>query len=261
MTLRPGYRIVVAPSFHLRINRDGRMLLGSGTEREGTGFFPIPDWRQVDDREWDLLVSGPSHPQDFSGCLSLFQLPRHHLARWEQLLEQAEQSGAAHLNGFDDFITDVAAFLAFKDLSVPEGAVFDLRVSAPGQRSVPWSGEMAGLAFNLSAETPYPLEEMTHRAGLWGGLNLGNEATSLLLINLPPRELMSELDRGSSECSSPRTFGELAERFFTLRPDYPAVLLRIQPGEGVRLPVDGLLVDWCTLHKHEPDVVLLVRVR
>jgi hypothetical protein len=259
MTLRPGCRIVVAPSFHLPIDWAGRILLGAGTEREGDGFFPRPDWRPPDDRERDWLMPDPSLPQDLSDCLALFQVPRHLLAAWERLLQQAEQTGVARLDGFDAFVADLAAFLAFKDLPVPEGAVFDLLVSAPGLRSVPRTGRPAGLAFNLPAETPYPLQEARQRVGLWGGLNLGGEAASLLFINLPPRDLLAELGRSRPDSLSPRTLAELAERFFTLRPDYAPVRLCVQPGEGIRLPAGGLLVDWCTLDKHEPDVVLMVR--
>jgi hypothetical protein len=259
MTLRPGCRVIVAPSFHLPIDWDGRILLGAGTEREGDGFLPRPDWRPPDDRERDLLVPDPLLPQDLSRCLCLFQVPRHLQAAWGRLLEQAEQTGVAHLDGFDTFVADIAAFLAFKGLPVPDGAVFDLLVSTPGLLSVPWAGERAGLAFNLPAETPYPPAQATHRTGLWGGLNLGDEATSLLFINLPARDLFAELGCGSPDSPPARTLAELAERFFTLRPDYAPVRLRILPGEGFRLPGGGLLVDRCTLDKHEPDVVLMVR--
>src|SRR6516165_7737357 len=122
MTLRPGCRVIVAPSFH-------------------------------------LPVSGPAPGQSLPDCLSLFQVPRHLLAAWGRLLERAERTGAARLDGFDGFVADIAAFLAFKDLPVPEGAVFDLRVSAPGLRSVPRAGAPAGLAFSLPPETPFPPQQ------------------------------------------------------------------------------------------------------
>lgn len=259
MTLRPGCRVAAAPAFHLPIDRAGRLLLGTGTEREGQAFFPKPDWRPPDDREWSLLVSDPPPPQNLADYLCLCQLPRHLLAAWERLLEQAGQTETARLDGFDHFVADVAAFLAFKGLPVPEGAVFDLLVSAPGQRSVAWAGGQLGLAFNLPDDSSSTSVSATHRAGLWGGFNLGDEATSLLFINLPPRALLAEIGCGPWDRASSRTLAELAEQFFTLRPDYPPVLLRIQPGEGFRLPADGLLVAGCTLHKNDPDLVLLVR--
>jgi hypothetical protein len=193
MTPRPGCRIVVAPSFHLPIDRAERILLG-------------PDGRAPDDREWDLLIADSALVRDLADCLCLFQLPRHLLASWGRLLEQAERTGAERLDGFDTFVADVADFLAFKDLPVPAGAVFELLVNAPGLCSIPQVGR---------------------QPGLWGGINLGDEAASLLLNNLTP--------------------------------DYPLVRLRIQPGEGFRLPAGGLLVDWSTLDKQEPDVLLLIR--
>jgi hypothetical protein len=59
---------------------------------------------------------------------------------------------------------------------------------------------------------------------LWGVVNLGEETTSLVFANLH---------------SSP-------------------MRLRLEPGEGLRFPAGGLLVDGCTLDKREPDVLLLV---
>ena len=49
------------------------------------------------------------------------------------------------------------------------------------------------------------------------------------------------------------TLEELAEGFLTRCPDYPPVRLRVEPGEGFRLPAGGVLVDGCTLDQNEPD--------
>jgi len=221
-----------------------RILLMSGIEPKGTGFFAGGDERPADDSERNLLVADSSLAQDLVDCVCLFSLPRHLLTSWGRLLEQAEQTGSVDRDGFNAFVADVARFLAFKDLPAPEGALFDLLVSAPGLRSVPWAGGPIGLACHSS---------------FWGGINLGDEATALLLVNLPPEGLLAEVRRRRSEPFSPDTFGELAERFLSLCPDYSPVQLRIEPGEGFRLPAGGLIVDRCTLGKTEPDVLLRVQ--
>jgi len=251
MTLRLGCRLVVAPSFQLPIDWARRVQLGGGIERQGEVFVARIDWRQPDPGERDLLLADPLMPQDFAESVCLFALPRHLLAAWERLIESAGQTGTLPLDGFDTFVADVGSFLAFKELAVPNGAIFDLIVSAPGQRSVPWVGEPAGLGFNLA-----PKGRMS---GLWGGVNLGDEATSLVLVNLSADELLAEVQRRRPEPFAPRTLAELAERFLSLCSDYSPVRLVIEPGEGFRLPASGLIVDGCTLDKKEPDVLLLVR--
>jgi hypothetical protein len=137
-------------------------------------------------------------------------------------MQEAEQTW---LEGLDTFTASVANLLAFKDIPVPGGAVFDVLVSRPGQQAVGLDGQSPGMTFNP--------------AMLWGVINLGDESTSLVFLNLPAHEIQTELrERGS---------------------EYPPVRLRVDPGEGVRFPVDGLLVAGCTLDKHEADLLLLIR--
>ncbi len=201
MTLQPGVALVVAPSFHLPIDWRDRIQLGAGVDRGERGFLPRSPWRSPDDRELALLV--PGGEPHLADCLCLFRLPQHLQTAWQHLLERAEE---AALPGFDDFAAAVADFLAFKELPVPEGAVFDVVVSQPGLRSPHWS-------------TP----------SLWGALNLGETATSLVFLNRS----------GAAEDESP-------------------VQLRIEPGEGVRLPA-GFVGHSCALDEQEPDVWLLIR--
>jgi hypothetical protein len=217
VTLRPGFPLVVAPQFHLPIDWSQRLLLGTGLEREGEGFFPQTGWRVPDESELKLLVLDAALPferQALPNCLCLFHLPQHLIAAWCRVLENAEEQGRMPPDRFDAFVAQVVGFLAFKELPVPEGARFDLLLSKPGLPSV--------------------LEDEVARPRLWGGMNLGDEATSLVFINLAPQNP-------------------------ALCPDYPPVRLRIDPGEGFRLPAAGVLMDCCTLDKQEPDVLLLVR--
>src|SRR5262249_37630458 len=69
----------------------------------------------------------------------------------------------------------------------------------------------------------------------WGGVNLGEEPTSLVYINVS-----SPLPR-------------------SLPPDYPAVRLRIDPGEGFRLPSARMAVAGCTLTG--PDMLLRIAMK
>jgi hypothetical protein len=257
VTLRPGCLIVVAPSFQLQVDWRQRILLGSGIESDGDGFFPRPDWRQPDAAELDLLARPPLSPptrESLEKCLCLFQIPQHLYAAWWHLVETAPQprplsperrgENPARVQGFDAFVAKVAEFLAFKELHVPEGALFELLLSAPGLRSIHQNDMPPGL---------------TVSSRLWGGLNLGEESTSLVFINLPPADLLAEMRRHSPDPQSPETASEVGHRFLTMCADYPPVRLRLESGDGFRLPVGGLVVDFSTLDGTEPAVLLLIR--
>jgi hypothetical protein len=93
---------------------------------------------------------------------------------------------------------------------------------------------------------------------LWGGINLGDEETSLVLINLPCRQLDAELHRRFPDQPASAVVGELVGRFLRSCSDYPPVRLILRPGEGYRLPCGGLILDGYAADKQEPDVLLLI---
>jgi hypothetical protein len=263
MNLTQGHPLVVAPFFHQSVDWSGRLLVSGGVEEEQGRFVPRPPWRAPTAAELAALVTdrAPAQRDDLDGCLCLFALPQHLQTTWWNLLEGARLAGATHLEGFDVFVREVASLLAFKELPVPDGASFDLVASQPGQRSIRWSAAGArpeGLAFDLSPRTSWPRCGERRPARLWGGINLGDDAVSVVLVNLAARQMHDLLATGFPELAPAATHGELAERFLTHLPDYPPVRLRIEPGEGYRFPAGGILVDACTLDMEGPAVLLLI---
>jgi hypothetical protein len=259
MNLTPGHPLVVAPFFHLSVDWPGRLLVGDGVEKEDGRFVPRPPWRPPTAAELAALCEAPGGPE-VEHCLCLFALPLHLQSAWWGLVERS-QATAAGLEGFDAFVREVAELLAFKGLAVPDGARFDLVASQPGQRSIRYSAGGArpeGLAFDLSPQTGWPLGQERRPARLWGGINLGDEAVWLVLVNLTAGQINDQLAGGSPGLAPAATVGELAERFLTQVSDYPPVRLRVEPGEGFRLPAGGILVDACTLDLEGPAALLLV---
>src|SRR5262249_44840350 len=157
---------------------------------------------------------------------------RHLRSAGWQLLEQVHETEEQRLAGFDAFVGEVARFLAFKELPVPDGAAFELLVSRPGQRATHRQGQPPGLSFNLDGATPLPVQDEDRRPRLGGIINLGDEPPPLLFLNLPAQGLLAELRHRHSGQVMPATLAELADRFLTLCPDYPPLRLRIDPGEG-----------------------------
>ena len=145
------------------------------------------------------------------------------------------------------------------------GGLFDLVASKPGQRSIRWNARPGtrpeGLTFDLSPQTGWPLSQERRQARLWGGINLGDEAVSVVLVNLAAGQIQDQLAQRCASLPPAATMGELAERFLTYLPDYPPVRLRVEPGEGYRLPVGGILVDACTLDLDGPAALLLISDR
>jgi hypothetical protein len=250
MTLQPGCRFAVAPHFHLRADWPRRLQVGAGVEEAGGSFFPRQSWRPATADELALLVSAADEPaEELENCVCLFPLPGHLREQWWQLLEiAAEALGTGPLPGFDAFVSQVVELLAFKGLPVPDGARCEAVVGGATQPFV-----SAGLRCNLAPWAPCPADE-DRWPRLWGGINLGDEETSVVLINLP----CAGLRRLAPEQPAPASVGELVERFLRYCPDYPPVRLVLGPGEGYRLPRGGLVLDGYRAGKQEPDVLLLI---
>ena len=134
MTLLPGVRFVVAPYFHLDIDWPARLSLGAGVESTAQGPVARSPWRPASAEELAALVPDPTRitREELPGCLCLFVVPAHLRSAFWDLLARAPEPGAVPAEGFGAFAAETARFLAFKQLPVPAGAVFDLVVARPG---------------------------------------------------------------------------------------------------------------------------------
>ena len=150
------------------------------------------------------------------------------------MLDQAREKGEARLEGFDAFVQEVTRFLGFKSLTVPAGATCVVVLKGPGEQP------------NLGSS-----------ASLWAGINLGDEAISIVYVNLTSEMMRSQLVDVPDVPS--RTPGEWAEVFLGRYPDYPPVRLRIEPGEGYLLPSGGLLLDSFSEDVTGPAVSLVIQ--
>jgi hypothetical protein len=265
MTLEPGCRFIVAPHFHMPANWPQRLSVGAGVEETDGCFVPYPSWRPPTTDELAVLVrvsDRPTSSEELEASVCLFQLPGHLQSEWWNLLERAAgMLGRCSLPGFEAFVSQVVEFLAFKGLPVPEGARCDVVVSKPGSQSVPWRPEAhapMGLRCSLAPSILWPRAGELSGHQFWGGINLGDEPISVVLINLSWRQLDAALRCRCPGQPSPETAGELAERFMVSCSDYPLVRLVLGPGEGYRLPRQGLILDVYPESKQEPEVLLLI---
>jgi hypothetical protein len=265
MTLQPGCRFVVAPHFQLLADWPQRLQIGAGVEEVDGSFIPRPSWRRPTTDELAILLrtsAEPMSPEEQDTCACLFQLPRHLQSVWWHLLERAAGVlGDGRLPGFEAFVCQLTEYLAFKGFPVPEGACCDAVVSKPGQPLVhggPDAKRPLGLPGRPAPWAPGAGAEELGCQQLWAVINLGDEHTSVVLVNLPYRHLEMELRRRFPDQPSPAAFGELVAQFLRSCPDYPMVRLILGPAEGCRLPRGGGIWVDPFADEQETNVVLLI---
>jgi hypothetical protein len=226
MNLQPGCRVIVAPHFHLTPDWSRRLSLGSGVE-ESNHY-----WRAPTEGELALLVgAGPSLPTSIERAdfFCLFQLPEHIQSKWWNLLEQTPGIlGDGQLPGFDAFASEIVSFLAFKEIPAPPGSRCSVVLSACEQ--------------DAAYTTRFSCVQDAFISATWGVINLGDETASLVLLNLTIDNLNAELQRRFPEQTQGETREEVVRHFLRSSPDAPLIRLRLQPGEGCRLPRGGVIL-------------------
>lgn len=233
MSIMPGYRLGIAPHFHLPIDWSERLQLSSGLLEEDGRVVPRLPWRCPTEAELRVLIADVV---ELDSCVHLFHLPTHLEAQCEALFEQSMQN-------FGEFANQVAAYLDFKRLSPP--TTMELMMCQPGQSSTNCdvsNGKSTGFRFTSGER----------HARQWGRVNLGVEPASVLLINLTADQLHSQIAPSSA------ILNDLSHRLLDANADYPAVRVQLAPGEGMRFPSTGLLVDGTTLGKEEPECWLVM---
>ena len=166
MTSLPGHRLVIAPNFHIEVDWPNRIQLGTIVKPSAQGLAPSQRWRPATTEELALLVAPESTTAvDLTHSMRLFVLPVHLRTAFWSMLTRSSERASIPPNEFTEFAAKVSSFLDFKGLRLPAGACCDLVVKRPG--SAP------------------PLEE----SSLWGLVNLGEDAISLVYLNAPAANL------------------------------------------------------------------------
>jgi len=254
----PAYRLALAPRFVLARPWPGRLERNGGVELDrGAGrAHPRDDWQPLDDGALAALVAEvpgrdgvlpPTH-------LGLLQLPERLRQAW---WAQAERNGVLPGTGVgcDRVFSEMVAFLRFKRLPLPERASLEVAVSAPGLRStrVGPDGALQGLGFGdrpVTADAPGQLP--------LGLVNLGDEASFVVLLEHPPVTLAARLEAIGDPAAGTLPPRALVERYLAAFPQQPVLRLRLDPGEGLWLSPLGVVHDGWTDGKRDLDVMLRV---
>jgi predicted Zn-dependent protease with MMP-like domain len=131
------------------------------------------------------------------------------------------------------------------------------RITAPGLVTLTQGDDRRQrIGLHLDSWDRMPLRHR-HRSRNRICINLGREARAVLLINLPLMDLFKQLglDDPADILADFRGL-LLGARFMRERPDYPALRLRIDPGEAYVLPTDNLMHDASSEGSACPDITL-----
>ena len=254
MELRRGIPLAVAPRFQNRLAWIDRLQINGGVEVTGECIYPRGDWRPPGDADLALLLADgeAAASSGAAGMLrerarrrdavlpgahaGLLKLPAHLRRQWWVLPDGGEKR-AVDDHPYRAFVESVIEFLRFKLLPLPSRCRVDVVVSRPGQRATEWRAA-AGWPRGLG-ESP---EEMTHArasAPPVAVINLGDEATHFVLLNLAPAAMAAMLGLPWPGDDARAASSELAGRFLATLPTYPLIRVRLEPARACGCPAMG----------------------
>jgi hypothetical protein len=234
-----SYRLAQAPRFASSRSIEERLERNGGTERVGQGFQPREGWVALQPTEVSALSALPPTAMVRPRELSLFQIPLRLRAAW--WAEADRQSDDAPSNRA---LSEIVEFLRFKRLPLPDRVVLQVRVTLPDRVST--RAEAAGSPGGLGFGAPPPI----------ASINLSDEPSWLVLLPLPPLTLAERLDAAGATLADATTPTALTARFLETFPDEPLLRLRLEPGDGLWFPAEGLIHDGWTRGRTEVDVAL-----
>lgn len=255
MPLEDGCRIATAPRFSIEPAWawSERLRINSGVREDDGRFFPNPDWRPATDAELAVLIEGSHRPQHEFPLedLCLFAITEHLRSRFWSLAQGGLGGSAERGDWSLRFARELIEFARFKGLPLSPSCTFDLKISQAGQPSTridaaAGDSRLAGLDLDRLDSGPRPL----------GGINLGDEPTGLVILNLGPARIRERLAASELPEASLATPRDLARQFLGRFPLYPIVRVILRPGEGYWLPDHGLIFDGDTTDLAGIDVRL-----
>ena len=244
MHLESGLRISVLPHFRPTLLTRAELSVNSGCERWQNCFRARPDWRSPNQEELQILTEPVGNAKESqSDRIELLEIPVHLHKQWRATARKLATDPGNRFREYERFVASLASFFRFKKVAVENCSFTVMAAETPHQSAFTRLGMHGGLEIGSPEEGPLL------------AINLGNEPTPLVLLNLPIRRMRELLAaRGFTEESPSRT----PDQFMKLFPDYPLVRLALPARHGVHFCPDALIHHGYSAKKNEPDILLLI---
>ena len=258
--LRPGIPLGLAPRFQSRLAWIDRVQINGGVEVDAGHVLPASRLAPPHDAELELLLADgeaaarrrTSVARTLLPCshVGLLNLPSHLRREWWALADDGDRP-AGDGEPYRAFVDGVIEFLRFKRLPLPRP------VSGRCRRQPPRSTvDAMGCRVRMPRRAGLQPRDRAARAIEPRGriINLGDEPTHLVLLNLAPSAMAAMLGLAGADRSRAPGRPDLLRRFFTTLADVSA---DPRAPRGRRWPVAagrGVVYDVCTLDKREIDV-------
>jgi hypothetical protein len=204
-------------------------------------YVPRPPWRSLTTEESNVLIT-EQPPKNISNSITLLRVPDaimqpfknlwlgRNLTRQEFYEAVDGSSGQEAIKGAADFV---------RTLILKEDEFRIIRIyNQPGLYSTGYRPEIdsyVGLHVDSWDRQPIDAREnVTNRISI----NIGNEDRFLVYMNLTMKDLI-EILNPPLDCSP----NDLVLGFFQMYPKYPAIRVRIRPGEAYIAPTENIIHD------------------
>jgi hypothetical protein len=244
MQLEGGLRISVCPRFRPTLLTRVEVCLNSGSERWQSSFRARPDWRTPSEEELQILTAPEGDaPGSQSDRIELLEIPSHLHEEWRPIARNLATGTGSASREYEQFVTSLASFFRYKNVHV-EDCTFTVTAAESTRRSAfTHLGSPGGLQIGAVEESPLL------------AVNLGDEPTALVLLNIPIRRLRELVASPGLADESPSC---ITQQFMESFPEYPLVRLVLPARHGVRFFPDAVVHGGDMAKENQSDILLRI---
>jgi hypothetical protein len=253
MQLESGYRFCVAPRFTSGLSWSQRLQINRGEARiEPLGTANLA-WHPANESQLNALVTSETREDAWRQDICLFAIPEHLRVKWWEMAARQIETLPSRLDGMEPFARAVAEFAQFKRVPLPRRCAFDVTLTSPHEDSI--EQPSAAQVFRQSLV----VEANGGRSPVVARINLGDERTALLFLNLSRSRMTELLDHQGYKAADSTETSDVVHTLLAQFATYPLVRLSLDPGEGVWLPTNEVIYGVDRSGKADLDVWLIVK--
>jgi len=253
MQLEPGYRFCLAPRFTSGLSWSQRLQINSGEARSGPLGTDNLAWHPASESQLNALVTSETPHDAWRRDICLFAIPEHLRAKWWEMAARQIETLPSGLDGMEPFARAVAEFAQFKHVPLPRQCAFEVTLTSPHRDSIEEPSAAQVFRQALVVEANGRCSPLVAR------VNLGDERTALLFLNLSRSHMTEMLNHQGRKAADTTETSDLVDAFLAEFPTYPLVRLSLDPGEGIWLPNSEVIYGVDRSGKSDLDAWLILK--